>query len=93
MLALLRKIFNLPKPSVYKGYKVIHYPATAVWAATYRGKYLKRHHLTGIVEAIKLWDNVGLIYAARFTNEADAWALIDLHIEQRGIANVKVYTR
>lgn len=91
MLALLRKLFNLPQPSVYSGYEVIHYPATAVYAVKYRGKYLKRCRLTGIIEVINVPD--GLVYAAHFTNEADAWALVDLHIEQRGITNVKVYTR
>lgn len=89
-------MFNLAQPSVdnvYSGYEVIHYPATAVYAVKYRGKYLKRHHLAGIVEVIDLSDNLGLIYAAHFISEADAWALVDLHIEQRGITNVKVYTR
>ena len=93
MLAFLRKLFNRQEPNLYKGYEVAHYPATAVFAASFKGDFLKRWHLTGIVEVLNVHPSLGLLYGDHFTSQEDAWALVGLHIEQRGLANVKVYTR
>lgn len=103
MLGLLKKLFgplppadrlvvDSPKPpSPYKGYTVEFYPETSKYFALFKGRYLKRHFQTGIVEEMSYASMI--IYAEQFKTEEEAWKLVDLHREQRQKHNVKVLTR
>lgn len=80
--------------SKYRHFEVEHYPLTNAYFVKYKGKYLRRAYITGMVELVNHSDeSMGIFYATKFNREADAWSFVDLFIEQRHKDGVTVLRR
>ena len=94
MFTWIYKMFNRHKRGKYDDFAVEHYPLANTYFASYKGQYLKRAFLTGLIERITIGDkSFGILYATKFSTEEDAWALIDLFIEQYHKDGVTVFRR